>query len=285
MHNVDWKIMNEQQEIERKFIVANDSWRNETDGTKMILNQVYIANIPEVSIRVATRVLYQTHGDPLQRANINIKMPRDGLVRSETELELEWTQGVLLIELLRNKYPSIEKARHFVSIDGFKKPFWEIDCFLSKGLQDLVIAEIELPNADYPDLVLPNWIGREVTNDPLYYNAVLAERLQVPDSIPCNKEIEQNFIDHWSFLLNSDGSVNLDQLKLELSDFSFLIREVPKVYDHVAGLSKHMYEASTITTEADRRYWEMHRDIILDDIADMTTVDEIREYLDFEIYE
>jgi adenylate cyclase len=39
-----------------------------------------------------------------------------------------------------------------------------------------VIAEVELPKSDI-DFIKPDWIGEEVTNNPQYYNAILAERL------------------------------------------------------------------------------------------------------------
>ena len=70
--------------------------------------------------------------------------------------------------------PSIEKVRHFAKIDGNLR--WEIDCFISDKLQHLIIAEVELPFADYPDFEKPDWIGEEVTDNPLFSNAILAER-------------------------------------------------------------------------------------------------------------
>ena len=273
--------MTEQREIERKFLVTGDGWRDECDDSKMIITSVYVANTPEIAMRVGTRVLYpskSTKDEIHRRACITINLPRDGLVRSETEIELDWIIGSYLVDTLRNQLPSVEKVRHFIKIDGLLT--WEIDCFMSEGLQDLIIAEIELPYPDYPDFEKPDWIGEEVTNDSLYCNAILATRREVSERQPIDEEVVQNFIDNWTFLLKSDGTVDLNLLKLELSDFSFLIKEIPKVYDHIAGLSKHMYFAETIIAEADRRYWEMHRDMILDDIADMTSVDEVREYLD-----
>lgn len=273
--------MTEQREIERKFLVTGDGWRDECDGSKMIITSVYVVNTPEIAIRIGTRVLYPdatTKDEILRRACITIKIPRDGLVRSETEIEIDWTLGSYLVAMLLDELPSVEKVRHFIKIDGLL--MWEIDCFMSSGLQDLIMAEIELPYPDYPDFEKPDWIGEEVTNDPLFCNAILATRREVTKRQPIDEEVVQNFIDKWTFLLKSDGSVDLDLLKPELSDFSFLIKEIPKVYDHIAGLSKHMYSAETIIAEADRRYWEMHRDMILDDIADMTSIDEVRDYLD-----
>jgi adenylate cyclase len=43
------------------------------------------------------------------------------------------------------------------------------------ALAGLVIAELETPD-QVADAKLPAWLGREVTGEPAYYNAVLAER-------------------------------------------------------------------------------------------------------------
>jgi hypothetical protein len=55
---------------------------------------------------------------------------------------------------------------------------------------------------------------------------------------------------------NADGSLNLDQIKKELSDFHFLMQEIPKVYIHITGgiLSKIMYESGTVIGLADEHY-------------------------------
>ena len=266
----------EQREIERKFLVRFPLWREETDGTPMDIEQVYLANTPDVALRISKRSI-QTDTESVSKACINIKTPRDGLVRHEVELELDWLLACELVRNLKDKYPSIEKTRHFIPIDGVLK--WEIDVFKNKGLEHIEIAEVELPFEDYPDFKKPLWIGEEVTNDPQYCNAVMAETHFVKRPVLTSKEIDSNFMDNWSFLLKEDGSVNIDLLKYELSDFSHLINEVPKIYDHIAGLSKHMYFASTINSLADERYWESHKEMILDDIEEMTEIQEVIDYL------
>jgi CYTH domain-containing protein len=66
--------------------------------------------------------------------------------------------------------PQIEKVRHCLAIGDL---VWEIDEFHGEN-QGLIMAEVELPNADYP-LQLPDWIREEVTQDPRYYNAYLSK--------------------------------------------------------------------------------------------------------------
>jgi CYTH domain-containing protein len=64
--------------------------------------------------------------------------------------------------------PIIEKTRYVVPHNNL---LWEVD--VHEGvLQGLVLAEIELEHEEQ-ELVLPSWIGREVTDDPRYRKAAL----------------------------------------------------------------------------------------------------------------
>ncbi len=187
------------KEIERKFLIANDDWREECKKDRMIIEHVYIANTPELSVRISTQTWFLSKD---HKACINIKMPREGLTREETEIELDWFTGSSLIVLLKDKFPSVQKVRHFVDIDGHL--YWEIDCFTSKGLQDLVMAEVELPYEGYPgnpgsgsDWIKPDWIGQEVTDESGYYNAILAEKRNFPHDL--NEETGLSPYDIWDF--------------------------------------------------------------------------------------
>lgn len=53
---------------------------------------------------------------------------------------------------------------------------WELDSFLNPELGDLALVEVELPSED-ARLVMPDWVGREVTTDREYRNAVIEKRL------------------------------------------------------------------------------------------------------------
>lgn len=64
----------------------------------------------------------------------------------------------------------IEKLRYTFSVDNF---IWELDVF--KGtLEGLIIAEVELDD-EYAVINLPEWIDKEVSDDPRYYNSNLAK--------------------------------------------------------------------------------------------------------------
>ena len=55
--------------------------------------------------------------------------------------------------------------------------------------------------------------------------------------------------EYWqSIICNEDGTINVDQLKLELHDYSLMLGEVPKVYVEVTGgmLSNPHYYADGV---------------------------------------
>lgn len=85
------------------------------------------------------------------------------------------------------------------------------------------------------------------------------------------KTPDQEWEDHWKEICtHPDGSLNLDQIKKELSDFSFMIREVPKVYCEITGnrLSKPMYYANTVLRAHDDYLEEQEAEQIEEDNKD-----------------
>ena len=49
-------------------------------------------------------------------------------------------------------------------------------------------------------------------------------------------EVEKVWEDFWrDIVCNKDGTLNLEQIKKELYDFSIALEEVPKVYDALTG--------------------------------------------------
>jgi len=78
-------------------------------------------------------------------------------VRTDSALLDEFCDGSL-----------IRKTRYRRQYQGHE---WEIDVFHGDN-SGLVIAEVELEKEDQT-IVLPDWVGEEVTGDPRYYNANL----------------------------------------------------------------------------------------------------------------
>lgn len=144
-------------EIERKFLLTGDSWRQGATGT--LYRQGYLCTDPERTVRV--RIGGNT-------AILAIKGRGDGLSRPEYEFPIPAGEAATLLDVLCLQ-PLVEKVRYLVPFAGLT---WEIDEFLGANA-GLVLAEVELEHPDQP-VPLPPWVGREVTGDPRYYNAWLA---------------------------------------------------------------------------------------------------------------
>jgi adenylate cyclase len=65
--------------------------------------------------------------------------------------------------------PVIDKVRHLIPVGAHT---WELDVFAGDN-EGLVMAEVELAEPDEV-FTLPAWAGREVSDDPRYYNVNLA---------------------------------------------------------------------------------------------------------------
>ena len=144
------------QEIERKFLVRDDSWRVPGSGT--LYRQGYLSTVPERSVRV--RLIRD-------RGYLTVKGASSGAARAEYEYEIPGEEAREMLDNLCER-PLIEKTRYRVESPGLT---WEIDEFQGCNA-GLVIAEVELEEADQA-VSLPDWVGKEVTGDRRYYNASL----------------------------------------------------------------------------------------------------------------
>ena len=87
-------IMKEHPEIERKFLVTGEGWREEAQESKIVIDQVYVVNTPEVTIRIRNCIAYPRESVIDARASVTIKTPRTGLVRNEIDLKMDHTTGL-----------------------------------------------------------------------------------------------------------------------------------------------------------------------------------------------
>jgi adenylate cyclase len=142
-------------EIERKFLVVGEAWRQ---GEGTMYEQGYLNRDPERTVRVRIAG---------ERAFLTIKGRSRGATRSEFEYEISKNDAGQL--LLLSDGPIVRKVRRIVEHAGTR---WEVDEF-SGDNAGLVLAEIELEAEDAP-FARPPWLGREVTEDPRYYNSSLA---------------------------------------------------------------------------------------------------------------
>lgn len=150
------KQTNMGQEIERKFLVKSDVYKELANGVHY--RQGYMARTPKGVVRV--RVVGE-------KAYLTIKGKKNSISRSEYEYEIPVAEAVEMLDTLCLK-PDIEKYRYRIAYEGF---VWEVDEFLGANA-GLVVAEIELPAEDTPFLK-PEWIGEDVSHDARYYNSNL----------------------------------------------------------------------------------------------------------------
>ena len=145
-------------EIERKFLVVGDSWREGASGTEFC--QGYLSRESGRSVRV------RLAGDS---AWLTIKGPSQGLTRAEFEYPIPPDDARSLLALCPD--PPIEKTRYRVEHAGH---LWEIDEFHGPNA-GLLMAEIELHRED-ANFEQPVWAGLEVSGDPRYFNASLVAK-------------------------------------------------------------------------------------------------------------
>ncbi len=144
------------QEIERKFLITGEAWRELAKGTAY--RQGYLSTVKERTVRVRTID---------DKGFLTIKGITVGATRAEYEYEIPAGDTNEMLDDLCEQ-PIIEKKRYKVPLDGF---IWEIDEFGGVN-EGLIVAEIELESEDQK-FNKPDWIGDEVSGDPRYFNSNL----------------------------------------------------------------------------------------------------------------
>ena len=142
-------------EIERKFLVTGDAWR-ESEATYYC--QGYLNRDPNRTVRV------RIAGD---QAFMTIKSITTNMTRKEYEYSIPLEDAKEMLELCER--PLIAKYRRLVEFKGMT---WEVDEFLDEN-EGLVVAEIEL-ESETQEFELPEWTGKEVTDDHRYFNSRLS---------------------------------------------------------------------------------------------------------------
>ena len=145
------------KEIERKFLVHPRKWSDV--GAGLIIRQGYLSASKQSSVRV------RTYGD---KAYVTIKGATSDITRDEYEYEIPLNDAnEMLVNLC--EHPPIEKIRYRIMYKGHT---WEVDEFAGAN-QGLTVAEVELKDAK-EEVELPDWIDREVSGDPRYFNSNLS---------------------------------------------------------------------------------------------------------------
>jgi CYTH domain-containing protein len=153
-------------EIERRFLVK--TWpfpKADPDVVRLdefkLITQAYLSQGPN-AIRIRRIVNTKGCADHV----LTIKGP-GGLTRPEFEYPVPEDDFWELLKLRQGN--RISKYREYLAFEG---KTWEIDRF-SDPLKGLLIAECELDSVD-ETIMLPPWVGPEVTQDYRLSNASLA---------------------------------------------------------------------------------------------------------------
>ena len=146
-------------ETEKKFLVKEDLWHKLKKEEGTLYRQGYMLREADKTIRI--RLI---EGD---KGYITIKGKAKGFSRPEYEYPIP---GKDAEELLTNFCDAVvSKKRYKIKIDNH---LWEVDKFLGDN-EGLIVAELELKD-ETEQFNLPEWIDREITGNPRYYNSELS---------------------------------------------------------------------------------------------------------------
>ncbi len=123
-------------EIERKYLVKNDKWRDTVKESQHITQGYIKADNATVRIRC-----YKDE----HKAEITVKGKRDGISRLEFEYEIPYPDAREMQDTLCDT-PLVEKTRHLIKYKGM---LWEL-------------------------YELPDWVGEDVSYDSRYRNSRLS---------------------------------------------------------------------------------------------------------------
>lgn len=149
------------KEIERKFLVNGDFKKHATKSYKM--DQGYLSTVSERTVRIRIR-------DNQGFITIKGMSNASGTTRFEWEKEISLNEAQNLLQLCEPTI--IEKTRYIIPVND--NLYFEVDEFFGEN-HGLIIAEIELPNENM-EFTKPSWLGKEVTGQLKYYNAMLAKK-------------------------------------------------------------------------------------------------------------
>lgn len=150
------------KEIERKFLVRSKDFLVSAED-RIEITQGYLTIAPKgytLRLRITGEIA---------RLTIKKDAEEGKFTRNEWEYEIPLSDAIQMMPSSSGQI--IRKVRHIVPYKGHR---WEVDIF-KDSLDGLIVAEIELQSED-ESFEAPPWIGKEVTNDPDYYNSSLATR-------------------------------------------------------------------------------------------------------------
>ena len=146
-------------EIERRFLIKNDNWK-EFIKKKVYIEQGYFSKSLDGWI-IRVRLIGKN-------SKITLKKHIKGFTNFEFEYSIPRRDAETIMSNLSH---TLKKDRFFLEIE---KKSWIIDCFKEKNYP-LEVAEIELPNEE-ETLKLPSFIAKEITGLRHYSNFSLSKK-------------------------------------------------------------------------------------------------------------
>lgn len=149
-------------EIERKFLAKS---MPNLDGIHPLrITQGYL-KMPDDGLSEVRVRLTKTH-DGQECGYLTVKSCGD-IERIEVESQIDPSHAKTLFDLCQGAL--IEKERYPITVDGV---VFEVDVY--RGAHEgLITVDVELLNASAP-IPTPEWLGQEVSSNPMYKNAHLA---------------------------------------------------------------------------------------------------------------
>ena len=140
-------------EIERRFLIKNDNWKN-LITKKIFIEQGYLSNsLDDWIIRI------RFNGKEFK---ITLKKHITSFTNFEFEYPIPQSDGE---KIMSNLTKTIKKERFFIVV---KNKSWVIDCFKEKNYP-LEIAEIELAH-EKEEISIPSFISKEITGMKSFSN-------------------------------------------------------------------------------------------------------------------
>jgi len=151
------------KEIERKFLV-NDLNKAIKGLKGRIIRQGYLMKDSNFTVRI--RIIDNEEG------YLTLKSKRCRFTRDEYEYSIPLNHARDLMKscsgiIFKHRYERM--TYHNTKLEDY----FVIDVFHGDN-EGLILAEIELEN-EKQEIKLPSWVGKEVTEDPRYYNAFLSK--------------------------------------------------------------------------------------------------------------
>ena len=145
-------------EIERRFLIKNNEWKNFIIKKTYIEQGYFSTNPNEWTIRIRSEN---------KAFKLTLKKPLRNFTSYEFEYEIPSSEGEIIMSQLTNK---IFKERFYLLIN---QKNWVVDIFKDKN-NSLELAEIELEN-EKEIIKIPNFISKEITGIKMFSNFGLAQ--------------------------------------------------------------------------------------------------------------